>query len=415
LVLTGGEALAKVFTLVAFVYLGRVLGPERYGSLEFILATMIFFTLPVDFGLGVYGAREVARDRCRAADLLAEVSTLRLTLASVSFACLLVLAALLPRDGEVKLLLILYGLALFTEPLLVQWFFQGQDCMHWVALAELTRKAAFAGFVLLLVRSSTPLALVGFCECASALAVTIVCLSILHWRLGHALPRPWRRLDRLKGHLRSSAPIGLSHLAWALQWYFATVLMGWLAEGKDVGWFGAAHRVIMALHTFVYLYFYNLLPSLARGSIGHLPTRQVRQLLSKSLGLTLLAGTFVALAINLVGGDLLSLAYGPGFREAQRSLAILGWLIPVAFLGGHYRYLLIACNRQHLEMRCTVAAAVTAVLLEVVLIPPYRAVGAAVALVAANCVSCGLACWFVNRNLAAIPCLGRFNNEVVNA
>ena len=93
LLLTGGESLAKVCTLAAFAYLGRVLGPERYGSLEFALATMIFFTLPVDFGLAIYGARELARDRGRAADLLREVSALRLMLASISFVLLLVLIA----------------------------------------------------------------------------------------------------------------------------------------------------------------------------------------------------------------------------------------------------------------------------------------------------------------------------------
>jgi hypothetical protein len=44
LLLTGGECLAKLATFIAFAYLARVLGLERYGSLEFVLATMMFFT-----------------------------------------------------------------------------------------------------------------------------------------------------------------------------------------------------------------------------------------------------------------------------------------------------------------------------------------------------------------------------------
>jgi len=407
LFLTGGEALAKVFMVAAFVYLGRELGPQRYGSLEFVIATMIFFTLPVDFGLGVYGAREVARDPRRAADLLPEVSTLRLTLASISFALLLVLAALLPQGNEVKFLLILYGLSLFAEPMLVQWFFQGHERMHWVALADLIRKGSFATFVLLLIRPSTPLAWVGVCECAAAVAVAMFCLGILRWKLGYRVPRPWHRLNTLKGHIRNSAPIGLSHLAWALQWYFATVLMGWLVAGDELGWFGVSHRVVMALHTFVYLYFYNLLPSLARGGYEGRPTERLRELLARSLGLTLWGGTLAALALTLVGGDVVTLAYGPGFLGVHGPLAVLGWVIPVALLGGHYRYLLIACNQQQLEMRCSVAAAVSAVVLGFVLIPLYGAIGAAAALLMANVVSLVLAYMLVNYRIAAIPCLGQ--------
>ncbi len=401
LLLTGGESLAKVFTLAAFVYLGRTLGPERYGSLEFILATMIFFTLPVDFGIGVYGAREVARDRRRAADLLRDVTALRLLLAGVSFVVLLLVAAVLPRDGEVKLLLVLYGVSLFAEPALVQWFFQGHERMHWVALTTLIRKATFAACVLLLVRPGTPLPWVGVCECASAVVTAVACLVILRRRLGYAVPRPWRWPAALATHVYRCAPIGLSHLAWALLWYFATVLMGWLAPAEEVGWFGASHRVVLALHTFVYLYFYNLLPSLSRGAAR---PAELRDLLSRSLGLTVWGGILVALALTLVGGDVLSLLYGPRFLGVHRPLAVLGWLIPIALVAGHYRYLLIACNLQHLELRCTGAAALVAVALGAALIPRYGAVGAAAALVTANLIDGALAYVLVNRRIARIPC-----------
>jgi O-antigen/teichoic acid export membrane protein len=190
-----------------------------------------------------------------------------------------------------------------------------------------------------------------------------------------------------------------------LLWYFATLLMGWLADAEELGWFGASHRVVMALHTFVYLYFYNLLPSLSRGA-GR-PTKHLRELLSRSLAVTTWAGILVALALTLVGGELLSLAYGPRFLGVHRPLAVLGWLIPVALLSGHYRYLLIACRQQNVDFQCTLAAAVAAVILGTALVPPYRAVGAAAALLAANLVHFGLAYVAVNRRIGNIPCHGQ--------
>jgi O-antigen/teichoic acid export membrane protein len=402
LLLAGGESLAKIFSLIAFAYLGRILGPDRYGNLEFVISAMIFFTLPVDLGLSLYGAREVARDRRRAADLLSAVAALRLILASFSFALLLVLIVLFPGDIEIKLLAVLYGVSLFVEPLLVEWFFQAHDGMHWVVLSFMTRRAAFAAFVVVFVHRDSPLLRIGLCECGSAVAMAAVSLTVLRLRFGYKMPRPWQRHPALKAHLRQAAPIGLSHLAWALQWYCATLLMGWLAASEELGWFAASHRVIMALHTFVYLYFFNLLPSFSRGASRS--SEYLRKLVSRSLSFTIWGGVLVALALTMVGGNVLSMAYGPKFLHGSQTLSILGWLIPVAMVGGHYRYLLFSCNQQHLELRCTMISAVTATVLGVALIPLYGARGGAAALLAASLVNCGLAYVFANRQIARIPC-----------
>ena len=89
LLLSGGEPAAKLFCFFAFTRLGRVLGPERYGSLEFVLAMVIFFTLPADCGLGSCGAREIARGRYPVPRLMAGIAVLRLLLALASFAVLM--------------------------------------------------------------------------------------------------------------------------------------------------------------------------------------------------------------------------------------------------------------------------------------------------------------------------------------
>jgi PST family polysaccharide transporter len=403
LLLAGGEGLAKLLTFAAFSYLGRVLGPERYGSLEFVLATVIFFALPVDFGLGIYGARELARDRKWATDLLREVAAMRLVLAGCCYLLLLVAAVMLPGDGEARLLLIVYGLSLFAEPMLLQWFFQGHDRMHWVALANLVRRGVFAVLVLSLLRPGVPLSWVGLCECASAAAMAAFCLFVARRRLGFTLPRPWVRPGVLFRRLRESAPIGLSEFAWALLWYFATVLMGLLAGGEELGWFGASHRVVMALHTFVWLYFFNLLPSLARSAA--LPGERLGSLVRRSLTVTTWGGVLVAVIFTLFGGKLVALVYGDNFAGAARPLAVLAWIIPAALLSGHYRYTLIACNLQRLEFYCTAGAGVAAAGLGLVLIPGFGAWGAAWALLAAQLVNLALAYYAVRCYVVQIPFL----------
>src|SRR5580693_985316 len=129
--LSGGEFAAKLLTFATFSYLARALGPTNYGFLEFTLAVMVFFTLPVDLGLGIYGAREIARTPARAARLLQEITGLRVALALCSMLALGVFIVCLHKSAELKALLALYGVSLMGAPFLQQWFFQSHDQMGW--------------------------------------------------------------------------------------------------------------------------------------------------------------------------------------------------------------------------------------------------------------------------------------------
>ena len=116
LVLSAGEPVVKVLTFFVFTYLGRVLGPAAYGNFEFTLALMTFFALSVDLGLSTYGAREIAKQRSRAAILLRDICLLRALLAAGLFAVLVLLVLLVEKNPEVKILLILYGVSLLGIP-----------------------------------------------------------------------------------------------------------------------------------------------------------------------------------------------------------------------------------------------------------------------------------------------------------
>jgi O-antigen/teichoic acid export membrane protein len=191
-------------------------------------------------------------------------------------------------------------------------------------------------------------------------------------------------------------------MTWALLWYCPTVLLGFLSgQAASVGWFGGAHRIVMSLHTFVWLYFFNLLPSLSRTAARSRP--ELSQMLSGSLDLTAWGSVFVAVAATVSAGPVLELVYGSGFQDGGRVLGVLIWLIPLAMVSGHYRYALLAHDMQRFELRATLVAALTSILLSLILIPWFGSIGAAVALVAAGAVNLAAAYWLVHAKIVAIP------------
>jgi O-antigen/teichoic acid export membrane protein len=399
--LSGGEFIAKLLTFAAFAYLARTLGPGDYGTLEFVLAVMVFFTLPAELGLGSYGAREIARQPDSSVSLFHEIVQVRLLLAFCSFLLLLVFAAFIPKPAEVRLLLVVYGVSLLLGPALLQWLFQAYDLMHWVALASIVRQGIFAALLFAFFHAGTPILVIGVSEVVSVAAVAVYCGLMVRFRLRMPLPRPTLSLHRLRGHFRQGLPIGLTELAWAFMWYFATVVLGFIFHDESLGWFGASHRMLMALHTFVWLYFFNLLPSISRCATGG-PDR-LRELLGVSMRLVAWASFFCAFLMTVFAREALTFAYGARFEGATHCLAVLMWVLPVAMLSGHYRYTLIACNLQTRLFYCTAVSAGGAVLAGLILVPFFGATGAAAALLLANLATLVLVYRSVRRRVTELP------------
>jgi len=394
-----GEFASKVFGFLAFAYLARVLGPSEFGQLEFALALIFFFTLLVDCGLGSYGAREIARDGTTVGRLTTHILFVRCLLGAFAFAILIVFLAFLDKPWSVEKLILLYGLTLLVQPGLLPWVFQGRDLMGYVALASVMRWGFFAGGVLIFVRNPETAWIVPVVEGAAML-----CVGIYYFV---AYSRHFGSLNKAIDYcfaasvFRQAVPIGASELVWAVKVYFATVLLGLYANGPDVGFFAAAHRLVISLHAFVWLYFFNLLPSISRRSQGSVDS--IQRLIGGSLQITSWLGVFVAIIGTALAQPVLTLVYGLQYEPSAASFQVLIWLIPLALVSGHFRYTLIAYDRQGLEFLTAACGGALNVVLNVTLNATYGVIGAAVSLVAAEGLILWLSYLFVRKTITSIP------------
>jgi O-antigen/teichoic acid export membrane protein len=397
-VLSGGELLSKIFTAVAFAYLARVLGPGGYGQLEFALAIVLFFTVLVDGGLSPYGARELAKDPGAAGRLVLHVVLLRCALATAAFGVLAALTVAIDQPWSVKVLILLYGLTLFGVPGLLGWVFQGRDSMHVVAVASIVRWTTFAAGVFLFVHAPSQIWRVPLVEAGAVGLVVLFYVALLARQLGRLRPR--LDLSFVRSTIRQAAPIGASELVWATKIYFATVWLGLVVGGAEVGLFGAAHRLVVALHAFVWLYFFNLLPSLARATRD--PPGPLQALLHRSIQVCAWSAVFVGIVGTAFAQPAITLVYGPQYQDAVPAFQVLIWLIPLALMSGNYRYALVAHGQQRLEFLTAACGACLNIVLNLLLIPPYGPLGAAIALVASEVLIWALADYFVRRTITPV-------------
>src|SRR5215471_1006182 len=259
--LSGAEAISKLLTFAAFAYLARVAGPDGFGYVEFAGAVLLCAGLVVDQGFSPYGAREIAKRPEQTSTLVSEIVLARFILAVASYLGVMTFAWMLNGPPILTRLLLVYGLSLLALPLLLQWVFQGHEKMQTVAAMQIVRQTVFAALVFGLVRDVSQIWFVAVAEiagvcCASAYGI---------WKYWRAFGAVTRSRLTISGRLfREGTPIGLSQMFWVVKMFGATLILGTIASAQDIGFFAGAMRILAALHTFVWLYYFNLLPSLTK-------------------------------------------------------------------------------------------------------------------------------------------------------
>jgi O-antigen/teichoic acid export membrane protein len=358
LYLVVGEGLSKIVTFAAIAYLARVVGPTGMGYVEFAMAVFLCASLVVDQGFGPYGARELARRPEGAVELLRQIVSARTVIALITTAGVTIAAVWLAPSPIVRDMLLLEALGLLALPLLFPWLFQGQNRMGAVAALQLVRQLVFAGVIFTLlrreqdVRMAAVADLLGICAAAAGGVWLARSSLIAAARAGPSLPL------RL---FRETLPIGISTLFWMMRMFGATALLGTVASAQDVGFFGAAMRLYVAIHTFVYLHFFNLLPSLSRA--WHQDAKSFTTLVGHSLRLVAWVGVVGGTAWLLLAPTAVTLVYGAAFAPAAAPLRWLGAALVVTALSGHYRYGLIATGHQPTEMLTAGIGTLSAVVL----------------------------------------------------
>jgi PST family polysaccharide transporter len=393
--IAGAEVASKLITFAAFAYLARVVGPDGFGHLEFAGTSLFFAALLVEQGFGIYGAREIAKAPHHTARLVLEIVQARSLFAVGAYIILIVLALSLDRKPTTQLVLT-YGASLLAMPLLLQWVFQGYDQISVVAIIQVVRQSIFAIIVFICVGGASKLMFAAVAEIAGVCAAACFGVWVYRRRFGRI---KFGRLAISSRLFRESLPIGLSQMLWVVRIYGATLILGFIAPPVDVGYFAGALRILVAAHTFVWLYYFNLLPSLARTWQKDLAAFAI--LINRSLrGVVWMAfagGLIWALAAPLV----ITSVYGATFATAGSTLQLLAGVCMAAALSGHYRFALIAAGRQGVEMMVSALGAVVAVFS----IPfGYNRVGlhgAAAGMLAAETVV-WLAAWLCGRRLLGL-------------
>lgn len=371
MVLAGGQFAVKVIGFVTFAWLARVLGPEGYGQVEFLLALTGFAALVIDFGLGPVGVRRQGAGDAETP--VHGVPTLRVAIALLTAPAVLAAVFATTPDPTARLLGCLFAASLLLHAFKQEWLLQSMERMGAVAGAQALRVIVFGALVLALVSGVADILWVGVAELV-AVAVWIGFYVLAQLRAGHRL-RLLPDRAALGGLLREAAPLGLNSIVWGLAQYLPAMLVALISGLEEAAYLAAGQRLVVSLQTLSYTYHFNLYAAMVRRF--RTGAEEMVRLSGASLRVVAWAVAGPAALGAVHGAEIMALLFGPAFAAAGLPFMLLVFVFPLQILSGHFRWALTASGHSRSVFLAGLSGAVLAVAAGPALVWQWGALGGA--------------------------------------
>ncbi|MFO8086610.1 MAG: flippase [Bacteroidales bacterium] len=360
------------------IWIARYLGPANLGLLDYSVAFFSLFAAISSLGLSGIVVRELVREPDKSDEILASAFTMLSVAGGITFLLALITIRFLRQgDAEIQLLVTIVAAGLIFQAFTaIEFWFKSQVQSKYTVYA---RSAAFLILSLvkvILLLNGAPLiyfALAVFAE----IALGALFLFMVFRTRGHQLKLSKATFSRCKNLLKDSWPAIISCLSIALFMKIDMVMLGEMVGNEVVGIYSAASRISMLWYFLPSIIVSSVFPFIieTKAVSEDLYTRRVAQLFSL---MTILALPIIVLIMTF-SNVLISFLYGHPYAAAGPVLAIhvMGcWFV---FLGQAQEPWDIAENLMRLAMFRTASGALINILLNLLLIPHYAAIGASVA------------------------------------
>lgn len=363
-------------SLVVLSLMARHLGVEQFGLLNYSLAFIIVGVTITNLGIDNILVNELIKNRADTGTLLGTTLLLRLIAACLAIVNLLLIVYVLnPHDP------LLFALAAIQAGSLLFVIFDSIDCWFqsnlqskYVVIAKSTAFFIISCWRLTFIFLDGSVHYFALATVLEALLIGIFLLLYYRRFQGPALKFS---LDMGKQLLQRSAYFFIAGLLIMVYTQLDKILLGHLSTHQTVGIYIAALTI-----SSMWMFIAHALIESARPLIMTAKLEDEQQYTKKNKQLfcaIIWLGIAASIIITLLSKPLILLVYGPEFSEAVHVLPILIWSRIFSLIGSIKSIWLTMEGLGQYQVTFVGIAAVTNVVLNLILIPKYGATGAAIA------------------------------------
>ena len=383
--LTAGRGISVALNFIGWALMARALGPDSFGVLQFAISVVFFVSFATDLGLTTYGTREVAAST-HPYRVVRTIIGLRIVLAVAATSLALLVVLLLPAQGEQRTVLLVVGSVVAAGAVNLLWLLRAQGRSASMALQDVASAAVLAGGALLLVGPTGSVVVAATVYAGAQWLAAGLSIRAVG---GLAGTRP--DLDAGWSILRAALPLGVAVLAVNVYYTADSVILGIVRTSAEVGWYGAAYRLVTPWLMLASVAGLLAMPTLT--GMHHRAPDEVHRTLSGLSRILLAIGLPVAVTTTIASEMLVTLVFGESYLPAAEPLRILIWSCVTVYANAPFAFLMLARRQDRAYMWIAVSGAVLNLALNAALTPGLGMVGAATATIVAEIVVLAAMLW----------------------
>lgn len=365
-------------SLVVGVWIARYLGAQQYGLFNYALAFVTLFTPIFTLGLDEIVVRHVIRESSNKEEILGTTFWLKF-IGGVASVLLAVGSILFLGEREVlkiSLIAILAITGIFRATDTVELWFQSQVQSKYAVIAKNIAFLLNTLFKVALILTKAPLLAFAWVTLAE-FAMNAISLVIIYQFKGFSF-WSWRwNLVVGKTLLKESLPLIFSGFAIMIFMKIDQIMLGQMIGDKEVGIYSAAVRISEIWYFIPGAIVTSVAPSIyaAKDKSEGLYYQRIGQLLRLLTGISLA----IAIPMTFLSDKIIILLFGSGYAGSGTILAVHIWTSIFVFMGLASSPWFIAEGLNHVSLGKTVFGAILNIVLNLLLIPKYAGLGAAIA------------------------------------
>jgi O-antigen/teichoic acid export membrane protein len=398
LIVTLGSLSLKAINFLYNIAVVRVLGDSGFGQFSTVLAFVSLFAIVAELGVSQYVMREVAQRPEKTNLLFWNLMVLRVVLALLSVGGITIAATLYGFTPELVFGVFLYTLTFvysaFLAPL--ETVLVASERFEYPTIITVIGQIGTAILgAIVLINNWGYLALIGVGLLAMIPQILVAVWAVRRHRLAtrpiKVTPGLWPKM------IRAGLPFGMIALSLTIAFGIDTVILARFYPPDDVGWYNAAYRLSTSLLFMFTAFNTAIVPSLSKAFITEPGT--VERWYYRSVKIIMLTGIPMALGGMLVADPLIRFLYGDQYAPAVQVFQIIVWDVPVLMFASLCGNMTTIISQERAAARIYFIGAVANVVLNLLLIPRFGIIGAAVVTVVTDFVAAGQFHFLLRRQL----------------
>jgi len=368
-----------IIGLITFPYISRVLGVSNIGIVSFIDNSINYFILFSTMGVGIIGAREIAKykqNKCKLNSVFSSLLSLSMIYTGIVLVLFLLAVLFIPQFHNYKYLFFIGSAKLIFSAFLIEWFYRGIEDFKYIAFRNIAIKIAYACAIFIFVNEK---------EDYTIYFVLTIGTVIINAVINSFHARKFVDFNTqsifLKPYFKQSLWLGSYAILTSMYTTFNVMYLGFATDTIQVGYYWAALKIYTIILGFFTAFTAVMSPRMS-SLLSQGDEESFKIMINKSLRILFTICFPLIIASVMFSKEIILILCGNGYDGAVLPMQII---MPLILVVGVAQILaiqvLIPLQKDKLILNASIIGASSGILLNLLIVKLYGSIGTSFVLV----------------------------------